>query len=513
MTMKKLIASLAMLAAFAFAGGAVAQDKDKAPEKAAAEAKAEPAKAEAKAEPAKAEAKAEEKKEEAKPAPTPNKGDIAWMLTSTALVLMMSVPALALFYGGMVRSKNALSMMMQVFVVFSLVTVLWCVYGYSLAFTEGNAFFGGFDRLFLNGTFDPAKGEFAMAATFSKNTPLPELVFVVFQATFAAITCCLVLGAFAERAKFSAVLLFITLWFTFSYTPIAHMVWFWMGPDAYTAANVVDAMNAKAGLIWQWGALDFAGGTVVHINSGVAGLVGAYVMGKRIGYGKEAMAPHNVTLTMIGAALLWTGWFGFNAGSALEANGSAALAFTNTYLATACAVLSWILFEAIFKGKPSMLGAASGAVAGLVAITPAAGNVGVPGAFAIGLGAGVVCLWGVNGLKKLLGADDSLDVFGVHALGGIFGALSTGIFNSPSLGGPGYVSDWVTGKVISAAEYSIAGQFWIQFKGVALTFVWSAVVAFICYKIVDVTIGLRVPEEEEREGLDVTSHGEAAYRM
>ena len=512
--MKKLIAVLSMLALFAAAGGAGAQDKDKAPEKPAAEAKAaEPAKAEAKKEEAKAEAKAEEKKEEAKPAPTPNKGDVAWMLTSTALVLMMSVPALALFYGGMVRSKNALSMMMQVFVVFSLVTVLWCIYGYSLAFTEGNAYFGGFDRLFLNGTFDPAKGEFAMAATFSKNTPIPELVFVVFQATFAAITCCLVLGAFAERAKFSAVLVFITLWFTFSYAPIAHMVWFWMGPDAYTDPKVVDAMNAKAGLIWQWGALDFAGGTVVHINSGVAGLVGAYVMGKRIGYGKEAMAPHNVTLTMIGAALLWTGWFGFNAGSALEANGSAALAFTNTYLATACAVLSWILGEAIFKGKPSMLGAASGAVAGLVAITPAAGNVGIPGAFVIGTGVGLVCLWGVNGLKKLLGADDSLDVFGVHALGGIFGALMTGIFNSPSLGGPGYVSDWVTGKVITAAEYSISSQLWTQFKGVALTFVWSAVVAFICYKLVDLTIGLRVPEEEEREGLDVTSHGEAAYRI
>jgi Amt family ammonium transporter len=513
--MKKLIAVLSMLSLFALAGGVAAQDKDKAPEKAAVEAKAE-AKADAKADAKdakKEETKAEEKKEEAKPAPTPNKGDVAWMLTSTALVLMMSVPALALFYGGMVRSKNVLSMMMQVFVVFSLITVLWCVYGYSLAFTEGNAYFGGFDRLFLNGTFDPAKGEFAMAATFSKNTPIPELVFVVFQATFAAITCCLVLGAFAERAKFSAVLVFITLWFTFSYAPIAHMVWFWMGPDAYTDPKVVDAMNAKAGLIWQWGALDFAGGTVVHINSGVAGIVGAYVMGKRIGYGKEAMAPHNVTLTMIGAALLWTGWFGFNAGSALEANGSAALAFTNTYLATACAVLSWILGEAIFKGKPSMLGAASGAVAGLVAITPAAGNVGVSGAFVIGLGAGLLCLWGVNGLKKLLGADDSLDVFGVHALGGIFGALMTGIFNSPSLGGPGYVSDWVTGKVITAAEYSISSQLWTQFKGVALTFIWSAVVAFICYKLVDLTIGLRVPEEEEREGLDVTSHGEAAYRM
>jgi Amt family ammonium transporter len=291
------------------------------------------------------------------------------------------------------------------------------------------------------------------------------------------------------------------------------MVWFWMGPDAYTDPKLVDGLTAKAGLIWQWGALDFAGGTVVHINSGVAGLVGAYVMGKRIGYGKEAMPPHNVTLTMIGAALLWTGWFGFNAGSALEANGSAALAFMNTYLATACAVLSWTLGEAIFKGKPSMLGAASGAVAGLVAITPAAGNVGIPGAFVIGLGAGLVCLWGVNGLKKLLRVDDSLDVFGVHAVGGIFGALMTGVFNAPSLGGPGYVSDWVTGKVITAAEYSISSQVWIQFKGVALTFVWSAVVAFIAYKLVDITIGLRVPEEEEREGLDTTSHGEAAYRM
>jgi len=391
--------------------------------------------------------------------------------------------------------------------------VLWCIYGYSLAFTEGNAYFGGFDRLFLNGTFDASKGEFSMAGTFSKNTPLQELVFVVFQATFAAITCCLILGAFAERAKFSAVLVFVTLWFTFSYCPIAHMVWFWMGPDAYTDPKVVEEMTKKAGLIWQWGALDFAGGTVVHINSGVAGLVGAYVMGKRIGYGKEAMPPHNVTLTMIGAALLWTGWFGFNAGSALEANGSAALAFTNTYLATACAVLSWILGEAIFKGKPSMLGAASGAVAGLVAITPAAGNVGIPGAFVIGLGAGLVCLWGVNGLKKLLGADDSLDVFGVHATGGIFGALMTGIFNSPSLGGPSFVGDWVTGAVVVAKDYDMWGQFVIQAKGVGLTLVWSGVVAFICYKLVDLTIGLRVPEEEEREGLDVTSHGEAAYRI
>jgi Amt family ammonium transporter len=510
--MKKLIAVLSMFALFAAAGGAGAQDKDKAPEKAAVEAKAEPKK-EAKAEAKKEEAKAAEKKEEAKPAPVPNKGDVAWMLTSTALVLMMSVPALALFYGGMVRSKNMLSMLMQVFVVFSLVSVLWCIYGYSLAFTEGNAFFGGFDRLFLGGTFDSTKGEFAMAATFSKNTPIPELVFVAFQATFAAITCCLVLGAFAERARFSAVLVFIVLWFTFSYAPIAHMVWFWMGPDAYTDPKLIDELTKKAGLIWQWGALDFAGGTVVHINAGVAGLVGAYCVGKRIGYGKEAMPAHNLPLTMIGAALLWTGWFGFNAGSALEANGIAALAFINTFLATACAVLSWVLGEAIFKGKPTMLGAASGAVAGLVAITPAAGNVGIPGAFVIGLSAGLVCLWGVSGLKKLLGADDSLDVFGVHAVGGILGALLTGIFNAPQLGGPSFPVDWVTVTATAAKDYDIWGQFVIQAKGVGLTAVWSGIVAFIAYKLVDLTIGLRVSEEEEREGLDVTSHGEAAYRM
>jgi len=502
--MKKLIAVLSMLSLFALGGVAVAQDKDKAPEKAAAEAKAEPAKSEV---------KSEEKKEEAKPAPTPNKGDVAWLLTSTALVLMMSVPALALFYGGMVRAKNMLSVLMQVFVVFSLVTVLWCIYGYSLAFTEGNAYFGGFDRLFLAGTFDAAKGEFAMAATFSKGVVIQELVFVAFQATFAAITCCLILGAFAERAKFSAVLVFVVLWFTFSYAPIAHMVWYWMGPDAYTDPKVVDAMNAKAGLIWQWGALDFAGGTVVHINAGIAGLVGAYMMGKRIGYGKEAMPAHNLPLTMIGAALLWVGWFGFNAGSALEANGAAALAFLNTFLATACAVLSWTLGEALFKGKPTMLGAASGAVAGLVAITPAAGNVGVSGAFVIGLAAGLVCLWGVNGLKKMLGADDSLDVFGVHAVGGILGALLTGVFNDPSLGGPGYVADWVTATAVAAKDYSIMSQVITQAKAVALTVVWSGVVAFIAFKLVDLTIGLRVPEEEEREGLDITSHGEAAYRM
>jgi Amt family ammonium transporter len=459
----------------------------------------------------KAESKPAPAKEEAKPAPTPNKGDVAWMLTCTALVLMMSVPALALFYGGMVRAKNMLSVLMQVLVTFSLVTVLWCIYGYSLAFTEGNAYFGGFDRLFLGGTFDSAKGEFAMAATFSKGVVIPELLFVAFQATFAAITCCLILGAFAERIKFSAVLIFVTLWLTFAYAPIAHMVWFWMGPDAYTDPKLVDGLTAKAGLLWQWGALDFAGGTVVHINAGVAGLVGAYLVGKRIGFGREAMTPHNLPMTMIGASLLWMGWFGFNAGSALESGNSATLAFVNTFLATACAVLAWTLGEWLFKGKPSMLGAASGVVAGLVAITPAAGNVGIPGAFVIGTAAGFVCLWGVNQLKRWLGADDSLDVFGVHAVGGILGALLTGVFNAPSLGGPGFTADWVTGKMITAAEYSISSQVWVQAQAVGVTIVWTAVVAFIAYKIADLIVGLRVTEEEEREGLDVNSHGETAY--
>ncbi|MBL8514608.1 MAG: ammonium transporter [Betaproteobacteria bacterium] len=444
----------------------------------------------------------------APPAPTPNKGDVAWMLTSTALVLLMSVPALALFYGGLVRSKNMLSVLMQVFVTFSLITVLWVVYGYSFAFTEGNAFIGGTDRLFFKGIADLAKGEFTMAATFSKGVVIPEMLFAAFQATFAAITCCLVLGSVAERMKFSAVLLFMVLWFTFSYIPIAHMVWFWPGPDAYTAANLVDGLNAKAGLIWQWGALDFAGGTVVHINAGVAGLVAAYMLGKRVGYGKEAMTPHSLTMTMIGASLLWFGWFGFNAGSALEAGNSAVLAFMNTFLATACAVMAWTFAEWLHKGKPSMLGAASGAVAGLVAITPAAGNVGIGGAFVIGIAAGLVCLWGVTGLKRLLKADDALDVFGVHAVGGILGALLTGVFVSPDLGGPGFVTDWVTAKT---GFTSIGEQVWIQAKAVGVSVLLSAVVSVIALFIVKAVVGLRVPEDEEREGLDVTSHGEKAY--
>ena len=445
------------------------------------------------------------------PAPVPNKGDTAWMMVATILVILMVLPGLALFYGGLVRSKNMLSVLMQVMVTFSLIVVLWFIYGYSLAFTEGNAFIGGFDRLFMKGIWDNAAGTFANAATFSKGVVIPEISFAAFQATFAGITCALIVGAFAERIKFSAVLLFMVLWFTFSYLPVAHMVWFCLGPHACTGKEVADAMTGRAGQIWQWGALDFAGGTVVHINAAVAGLVGAFMVGKRIGYGKEAMAPHSLTLTMVGASLLWVGWFGFNAGSALEANGFAALAFINTLVATAAAVLAWCLGEALMRGKASMLGAASGAVAGLVAVTPAAGNVGIGGALIIGLVGGFACLWGVHGLKKMLGADDSLDVFGVHGVGGIVGALLTGVFNSPALGGPGYVADWVTASMVAAADYSIAAQVWTQAKAVLLTVVWSGVVSVIAFKLVDLMVGLRVSEEDEREGLDITSHGEAAY--
>ena len=515
--MKKLIASLALGLSLLTTGLAMAQAPAAAPAAPVVSAPAEvkPAEAASAAAPASAPAAAvaapAAAASAAAPAPVPNKGDTTWMMVSTLLVILMTIPGLALFYGGLVRSKNMLSVLMQVMVTFSMIVVLWLIYGYSLAFTEGNAFFGGFDRLFMKGIWDNAAGTFASAATFSKGVVIPEIVFAAFQATFAAITCTLIVGAFAERIKFSAVLLFMALWFTFSYLPMAHMVWFWMGPDAYTAKDVVDAMNAKAGYIWQSGALDFAGGTVVHINAAVAGLVGAFMVGKRIGYGKESMAPHNLTLTMVGAALLWVGWFGFNAGSALEANGFAALAFINTLGATAAAVLAWCIGEALMKGKASMLGAASGAVAGLVAITPAAGNVGIGGGLVIGFVAGFACLWGVNGLKKILGADDSLDVFGVHGVGGIVGALLTGVFNSPSLGGPGFVADWVTATGVTAADFSIVSQVWIQAKAVFITIVWSGVVSFVAYKIVDLTIGLRVSEEDEREGLDITSHGETAY--
>ena len=405
-----------------------------------------------------------------------HKGDVAWMLTATLLVIFMAVPGLALFYGGLVRAKNMLSVLMQVMVVFSLISVLWAVYGYSLAFGGEGLIIAGFDKLFLSGV-----GINSLADTFTPEVKLPEYVFIAFQATFAGITCALIVGSFAERMRFSAVLLFSVLWFTFSYLPIAHMVW------------------GAGGYLLSKGALDFAGGTVVHINAGVAGLVGAYLLGKRVGYGREALTPHSLTLTMVGASMLWVGWFGFNAGSNLEATSGAALAFVNTLFATASAVLSWMFAEWLLKGKPSMLGAASGAVAGLVAITPACGSVGPMGAIVIGLAAGVVCFWGVNGLKKLLGADDSLDVFGVHGVGGILGALLTGVFSAPSLGG--------TGK----DDFSIAGQLMTQAEGVLITVVWSAVVAFIAYKIAGMLVGLRVPEDEEREGLDITSHGETAY--
>ncbi len=457
--MKKFLTMLVMMLAFGMAGGAFAQD-------AAAEA----------APVVEAAAAAVEAAAEAAPAPVVEKGDVAWLMTATLLVLFMALPGLALFYGGLVRSKNMLSVLMQVMVVFSLLTILWAFYGYSLAFTEGSAFIGGLDKLFLSGvTID------SLADTFTDNVKLPELVFVAFQATFAGITGALIVGAFAERMKFSAVLLFSVIWFTLAYLPICHMVW---GPG---------------GLLLGDGALDFAGGTVVHINAGVAGLVGAYMVGKRIGFGRESMAPHSLTLTMVGASMLWVGWFGFNAGSNLEATSGAALAFINTLVATAAAVLAWALGEAMFKGKPSMLGAASGAVAGLVAITPACGSVGPMGAIVIGLLAGFVCLWGVNGLKRMLGADDALDVFGVHGVGGILGAILTGVFTAPALGGTG------------GEDFSIAGQVWIQTYSVIITIVWSGVVAAIAYKVADLFVGLRVPEEEEREGLDITAHGETAY--
>jgi Amt family ammonium transporter len=434
--------------------------------------------------------------------PTPDKGDTAWMLISTALVLMMAVPGLGLFYGGMVRSKNVLSVCMQIFMTFSLMSVLWCVYGYSVAFTGGNAFFGGFDRLFLQGV-NPA----SVVATWSKGVVIPEYVYLAFQCTFAAITPCLIVGAFAERMKFSAVLLFMVLWFTFSYLPIAHMVWFWAGPDAYTDANAGAAATATAGFLFQKGALDFAGGTVVHINAGIAGLVGALMLGKRVGYGTTAMPPHNVPMVMMGTALLWVGWFGFNVGSNLEATGLAAMVFTNTFVATAAAACAWSFAEWFLRGTPTMLGGASGAIAGLVAITPACGYVGPMGSIVIGLLAGVVCLWSVSWLKHALGYDDSLDVFGVHGVGGILGAMLTGVFADPALGG----QSWYDYVANAPGEFNLVGQLTSQAWAVGTTIVWSAVVSFIAFKIVDLVVGLRVSEEHEREGLDTAQHGERAY--
>jgi Amt family ammonium transporter len=502
--MKKLLASLALGLSLLGTGTFALAQEAKPAEAPAATAPAAAAPAEAAA-PVAAPAPAAAEAAPAAPAPAlvPNKGDTAWMTMATAMVIFMTLPGLALFYGGLVRSKNMLSVLMQVFVVSAVIYILWAVYGYTLAFGGDGAFIGTLDKLFLKGVTTES-----VAATFSKGVVIPELTFVAFQATFAAITCALIVGAFAERIKFSAVLAFSVLWFTFSYLPIAHMVWYWAGPDAISDAASLEKVVGAAGLLWAKGALDFAGGTVVHINAAVAGLVGAYVVGKRIGYGKEAMAPHSLTLTMVGAAMLWFGWFGFNAGSNLEANGLTALAFINTLLATAAATLAWITGEALTRGKASMLGAASGAVAGLVAITPACGFVGPMGAIIIGLIGGFACLWGVNGLKRLLGADDSLDVFGVHGVGGIVGAILTGVFASPSLGGTG-VYDYVTNAV--AEGYSIGTQVWIQTQGVLVTIVWSAVVSFIAFKLVDLVIGLRVSEEDEREGLDISSHGETAY--
>ena len=403
--------------------------------------------------------------EEAKP--TLNSGDTAWMLTSTALVLMMTIPGLALFYGGMVRKKNVLATAMQSFAITCLVTVLWMVIGYSLAFTEGGAYFGGMSRFFLHGM-----GSDALSGT------IPETVFMTFQMTFAIITPALITGAFADRMKFSAMLWFMGLWLVLVYSPIAHWVW---GPGGWLAGK---------------GVLDFAGGTVVHINAGVAGLVAAIVLGKRIGYGKEAMAPHNLTLTVIGAALLWVGWFGFNAGSELAADGRAGMAMAVTQIATGAAALAWMFAEWMAKGKPSVLGIASGAVAGLVAITPASGFVGPTGALVIGIVAGVMCYWGATGLKHMMGYDDSLDAFGVHAIGGIVGAILTGVFAVKAIGG--------TAGLLEGNP----GQVGIQVLGVLATLIYDAIATFIILKVVDVVIGLRVSEEQEREGLDLALHGE-----
>lgn len=412
--------------------------------------------------------------------PTVNKGDTAWMLVSTILVILMTIPGLALFYGGLVRTKNMLSLLMQVFSVFSLVAILWVFYGYSLAFTSGpgglGAFIGGFSKAFLAGVTTDSTAD-----TFTKGVAIPEFTFIAFQLTFAAITPSLIVGAFAERMKFSAVMLFTGLWVTVIYLPIAHMVWF------------------SEGYLFGLGALDFAGGTVVHINSGVAGLVGALLIGKRIGYGRDLLAPHSLTLTFVGACMLWVGWFGFNAGSNLEATGGAALALVNTILAPAAAGLAWMTVEAMAKGKASLLGIASGAVAGLVAITPAAGLSGPMGAIVLGLVAGAVCYYAVTGVKNALGYDDALDVFGIHGVGGIVGALGTGIVAAPVLGGYG------------VGEYSIGGQLWTQFVAVAITLIWTAGGSLILYKIVDLVVGLRVSPDEEREGLDLADHGERAY--
>ena len=456
----------------------------------------------------------------AAPAIVPNKGDNTWMLVSTVLVLLMTIPGLALFYAGLVRAKNALSVLAHVFYALCIVSLIWVIYGYSLTFT-GGTFIGGFDKIFLKGvTLE------TLAATFSVGVNITELIYICFQMTFACITPALIVGAFAERMKFSAVALFVPLWVTFVYFPMAHMVWYWAGPDAIDAAAkavaaaaagdaktkaeaALAAVQADAGLIFSWGAIDFAGGTVVHINAGIAGLVGAIIVGKRIGHGKDLMPPHSLMMTFIGACLLWVGWFGFNAGSNLEASGGAALAMINTFVATAAAALSWMFAEWAVKGKPSLLGSLSGAIAGLVAITPAAGFSGPMGAIVLGLAVGAICLFFCSTVKNMFGYDDALDVFGIHCVGGIVGALATGILVNPALGGTGIV-DYAIAKV---ADYDFVTQMIAQSKGVLLTLVWSGVGSAIIYMIVDYTVGLRPTVEQEREGLDLNDHGERAYNM
>ncbi|TDU28084.1 ammonium transporter [Panacagrimonas perspica] len=463
--------------------------------------------AEAAAVPAEA-APAAEAPADAPVAPTFNEGNVSWMMTSTALVLFMSLPGLALFYGGMTRQKNMASTMTQTFAIFCLISVLWVVYGYSIAFSGSSPFFGTLDKMFLKGVIYDSNGFFTATATFSKGVVIPELMFAIFQLTFACITCALIAGGYAERMKFKAVLIFTVVWFTLSYLPMAHMVWWWAGPDAYTSAEVVGELNSTAGYLWQLGALDFAGGTVVHINSGIAGLVAAIIVGKRSGYGKVAMPPHSLTMSVIGASMLWFGWFGFNAGSNLEANGYAVLAFANTMVATATAGLAWFFAEWVFKGKPSLLGIISGAIAGLVGITPACGFVGIEGALIIGLAAGAGCFFACAYLKRMLGYDDALDVFGVHAVGGIIGAILTGVFVDPAKGGVGVYADWFSMTV----GYSPT-QILIQVKAVALAVVWSAVVSGVTLLALKYTIGLRPSEEAESEGLDLAEHGEKAYNM
>ncbi len=450
------------------------------------------------------------------PAPTVNKGDTAWLLISTALVLMMSVPGLALFYGGLVRTKNMLSVLMQVLMIVCVVAVLWCCYGYSVAFTSGSGvtapFFGGFSKAFLSGiTAD------SQAATFSNGVYVPELAYVAFQMTFACITPALIVGAFAERIKFSSMMMFMVLWVTFVYFPIAHMVWYWDGPDAIAAAALkgkaaLDLVNGDAGWGFQKGALDFAGGTVVHINAGIAGLVGALYIGKRKGFGKDVLAPHSLTMTMIGASLLWVGWFGFNAGSNLESNGVTAMAFMNTFMATAAAGLSWALCDQVMHGKPSLLGAASGVVAGLVAVTPASGYAGIMGSIVLGFLVSPLCFFFVTFVKNKFKYDDALDVFGVHCIGGIFGALMTGILVNPLLGGQG-VADYAIkpGKALANAWPGYSAQLLIQAEMVLMTLVWSGLGSLVIYFIIDKTMGLRPTEEAEQIGLDLSEHGERAY--